>query len=125
MFVFILIPGNVSLLHPPSPPGHGHVLIVGCVVGIGHIDVDQVVVIVVIIIVVVVVIIVDVVSGVDDGVHHSEDKAEKAKGRHSSPSSNQKPVNNSKYSDSEITFRGWKINSTNYTCRHVLSLTSG
>ena len=92
----LFTPGHVALLHPPSPPSHGHVLIVGRVVSIGHVDVDQIVVIVVVIIIIVVVIVVDVVSCVDDGVNHSKDEAEEAKGRHSSPSSNQKPVNYSK-----------------------------
>ena len=88
--IFRFTPGHVPLLHPPPPPSHGHVLIVGRIVGIGHVDVDQVVVIVVVIIIIVVVIVVDVVGRVDDSIHHSKDEAEEAKCRHSAPSSNKK-----------------------------------
>ena len=71
-------------IKPPSSARHRHVLVVGRVVGVGNIDVDQVVVIVVIVIVVViiVVIVVDVVGGVDDPVDHGQHEAEEAEGGH-------------------------------------------
>ena len=37
-----------QLLHSFPPAGHGHVLVVGVVVGVGNIDVEQVVVVVLI-----------------------------------------------------------------------------
>ena len=79
----LLQESHVAPLHPAPPPRHGHVLVVGRVVGICHVDVDQIVVVIVVVIIVVVVIVIDVVGGVDDGVDHCQDEAEEAKGGHS------------------------------------------
>ena len=59
-----------------------HVLIVGSVVGVGNIDVDQVVVVIIIVVVIIVIVVVDVVGGVDNPVDHSQHEAEEAECGH-------------------------------------------
>ena len=58
----------------PASAGHGGVHVVGRVVGVGHVDVGQVVVVIVVVVVVVIVVVVNVVGGVDDRIHHSNGK---------------------------------------------------
>ena len=77
-----VVTGAAAGIKPPSSARHRHVLVVGRVVGVGNIDVDQVVVIVVIVVVVVVIVVVDVVGGVDDPVDHGQHEAEEAEGGH-------------------------------------------
>ena len=71
-----------AVTKPPSSARHRHVIIVGRVVGVGNIDVDQVVIVIIVVVVIIVIVVVDVVGGVDDPVDHSQHEAEEAECGH-------------------------------------------